>query len=209
MALVEPYPLAFLSDILRIASCQFTLARFEEQSGSGGGQRWSAELDDPLWQVSLSLSQCSWAQAREINAKVSALGTRKSLLFTDPAYSPAAGGNPGTANVVSAISTDRTRVALSGVTAGYTLTAGDRLSIAVGAARYFGEVGETVKANTSGVTPQLAIDPPLPFAFNSGAAVNLTAPVIRLSVSAGGFTPYTEQLGGFSSGAGLSMVQKR
>lgn len=210
MALTEPYSLAFLSSILPVADCTFEPLVFEEQSGSGSGQFWTAQMADPLWQVSLSLASCAWPLAREINAKVTALGSMKSMHFRDPIYVPAAGGNPGSGVSVSAISADRTAIALTGLPAGYVVTAGDRLSILRSSASYyFGEFAETVTASGSGVTVQIGINPPLPMLLATGAAATLGGPIIRLRVPPGGFKPYTQMLGGYSSGASLTMVQKR
>lgn len=209
MPLVEPYPLAFLSAILPVGSCQFALQRFDEASGSGSGQFWSAELADPLWLVSLSLSPCRWALAREVNAKITALGHNRSMLFTDRAYRPAAGGTPGTGVTVGSIAADRTAIALSGLPGGYTVTAGDRIGIISGSTRYFGEFVETVTATGAGNTVQIAINPPLPLATVTGAPAALGSPSIRLRVPQGGFTPFTETTGGMSSGTTLTLEQKR
>lgn len=210
MALSEPFPLTFLGAALLIVDCKIELARFEEQSGSGSGQFWSSELADPLWQVFVSLAPCLWRQAREINAKVAALGTMKSFHFRDPTYAPGGGRSPGSGITISSISATRTDLALTGLPGGYVVTAGDRISILrSGASYYYGEFVETVAANGAGVTPQIAINPPLPLLVAAGASVALITPILRLRVPAGGFTPYTEMLGGYSSGAVLNMVQKR
>lgn len=208
MALTEPYPLAFLSSILRIASCQFDQLRFEEASGSGGGQRWAAEMDDPLWQVTIALANCNWPLAREVNAKVVALGSMKSMLFADPRYMPAAGGSPGAGATIGSISAARNAIALAGLPAAYRVTAGDRLSInSGGVSLYFGEFAETLVANGSGQTAQISINPPLPQSLAAGAAVALGAPVLRARV--GSYTPYAWQLGDYGSGASLTLVQRR
>lgn len=208
MALSEPYPLAFLSSILRVASVQFDLIRFEESSGAGSGQLWTSEMADPLWQVDIAMADCPWSLAREINAKVKALGTMKSMHFSDASYSPAAGGVPGAGATISAISADRTRIALTGLPAAYRVTAGDRLNInSGGASLYFGEFAETVNASGSGVTAQITITPPLPFSLATGASVVMAAPVLRARV--GAFAPYTWQLGDYGAGASLTLVQKR
>ncbi|MFC3569201.1 hypothetical protein [Paracoccus simplex] len=210
MALAEPYPLAFLSNILPVADCTIEPVRFEEMSGAGSGQFWAAEMADPLWRVSATLSPCLWALAREINAKMNALGTTQSFHFSDPSYSPAAGDAPGSGVTISAIGATRQAIALAGLPAAYRITAGDRLSILrSGAGYYFGEFAETVTANSSGATAQVAISPALPLLVATGAAVSMANPVIRLRVPPGGFTPYREIPGGLSTGASFSLVQKR
>lgn len=209
MALVEPYPLAFLSAILApVSECSFDLLRFEEASGSGSGQRWAAELADPLWQVTLPLSPRRWSAAREINAKVFALGTTRSFMFADGSYRPAGGGIAGTGVTVGAVGADRDSLSLSGLPLGYQITAGDRLSIVHSAGRYyFGMFAETVTAS-AGSTAQIAIEPPLPFGIAAGATVAIDRPLVRVTVPGGNFTPFRDNPGRLSSGASLTMVQK-
>lgn len=210
MATSEPFPAAFLSSILPIVSLQFDLQRFEEISGSGSGQFWSAQMAPPLWQVTLSLAQCRVPLAREINAKVKALGTTKSMNLVDPSYGPASGMASGASAAVSTINANRTALAISGLSSGYRVTAGDRLSISIGGnSVYFGEFVETAAANGAGTTSQITVNPPLPFAVVAGSAVKLGAPVLRCRVPPGGFTPYSWQLGDYASGASLTLVQKK
>lgn len=210
MALTEPYSLAFLSNILGpLSDCQFDLIRFEEASGTGSGQQWTAELSDPLWQVTMNLSPRRWAAAREINSKLQALGTVRSFHFADPSYRPGSGGAAGNAVTISALGSDLTSIALAGLPAGYRVTAGDRLSVnRNNASFYFGTFAETVTASGAGVTAQIAVEPPLPQALAVGNAVALDRPVIRLRVPPGGFVPFRNLPGFYASGASLNLVQK-
>ncbi|MBD9528377.1 hypothetical protein [Paracoccus sp. PAR01] len=210
MALSDPYPLAFLSAILTpVADCAFSLSRFEEQSGSGNGQQWTAQLATPLWQVSLSLGPRHWEAAREINAKLQALGSMRSLLFADGSYSPANGQAAGSGVTISAIGSDRTTIALTGLPAGYRIAAGDRLSITHSSGRYyFGMFSDHDTANGSGVATAIPVDPPLPLPIAFGAAVRIEQPIIRARVPAGNFTPFTDQPGRLSTGASLTLIQK-
>lgn len=211
MALAEVYPLAFLSDVLAPrGSCQFSLRRFDEQSGSGDGRFWSARLAGPLWEVSVALSPRRCADAAEISAKIEAMdGGRRSMLFADGLYKPAAGGAPGGSVTVNSISADRTAIALAGLPASYRVTAGDRMSIAWGSGRFFfARFAETVTANGSGVTAQIAIMPYLPQGIVTGAAVEMARPRLKAIVPPGGFTPFTDIPGRLSQGASLILLQK-
>lgn len=211
MALADVYPLAFLSDLLAPrGDCQFSLRRFDEQSGSGDGRFWTARLAGPLWEVSLSLSPRRRDAAAEISAKIRALdGMRRQFLFEDKSYSPASGGVSGASVRVASINADRTAIALNGLPVGYRVTAGDRMSIAWGSGRYFfAEFVETVTANGSGITPQAAIMPYLPQGIAASAAVEMTRPRLKVIVPPGGFTPFTDIPGRLSQGASLTMLQK-
>ncbi len=210
MAIAEPYPLAFLSNLLApVSECSFDLARFEENSGSGSGQHWAAQLATPLWQIQLPLSPRRWGAAREINAKIFALGSNGSFLFDDRSYRPATTQTPGSAAKVGTIAADRRSLAITGLSASYRVTAGDRLSIAHSSGRiYFGQFVESVTAAAGGTTGQIAVEPPLPHPIATGAAVVLDRPLIRVKVPQGNFAPFRDQPGRLSSGAVLNMVQK-
>ncbi|MDS9468600.1 hypothetical protein RGQ15_13605 [Paracoccus sp. MBLB3053] len=210
MALTEPYPLAFLNDMLApIADCQLSLVRYEEQSGSRSGQFWTAQLAPPLWQAAITLGPRRWEEGREINAKVTALGTMKSFLFADPCYAPASGATAGGSVVIGTIATNRTMLSLIGLPAGYRITAGDRFSTTHSGGRYyFGEFVESITANGSGVTGQVAIEPPLPQGVVSGPNVRLDRPLIRLRVPQGSFTSFTFTPGGLATGGSIIGMQK-
>lgn len=210
MALADVYPLAFLSDILRHQSLTFSLRRLDEQSGSGDGRFWVARMAPPLWEISAALIVPDRASAAEISAKIRALdGMRRQFLFEDKSYGPASGGVPGASVKIATISADRTAIALNSLPAGYSVTAGDRMSIAWGSGRYFfAEFAETVTANGSGVTAQIAIMPYLPQSIAAGAAVELARPRLKVFVPPGGFTPFTDIPGRLSQGASLILLQK-
>jgi len=210
MALSEPYPLAFLNDRLKpVSDCIPELLRFEEQSGSGNGQAWTAQLAPPLWQFSLSLGPRNWEQAREINAKIFALGTMRSFLFADGSYKPASGDIPGSGVTIGAIAADRITLSLAGLPAGYRLTAGDRLQITHSGGRYyFGMFAESGTANGSGATGQIAVEPALPLPIAAGATASLGRPLIRARVPQGNFVPFRDAPGRLSTGASLTLIQK-
>lgn len=210
MALTFPYPLAFLSDVLRAGDVSFDMKRNDEMSGSGSGQFWAAELAPPLWQVTMSLAARRPEQAREIDAKIRALGIgRQTLLFTDPTYAPASRINPGGSASIGSISADRTRISLSGLLPDYVATIGDRISVSLGAGRYWtAELAEGAAANTSGVTPLVTVTPYLPLGINIGARVELIAPVLRCFVPPSGHKPFGMTPGRIALGASLTLLQK-
>lgn len=203
-----PYALSFLSDVLRMGSVGFHLMRFDEQSGSGDGRIWTAELARPIWQVSLPLTRCKWDQARRIDARLRALqGSKRDLLWADPTYQTTS--NPGAGVTVSTIAADRASVTLAGLPPNYNLRAGDRFSIPWGGGRhYLAEVAEDVVASGAGVAAGVGVMPFVPLGIANGAAANLIMPTLKLFIPPGGHTPYTAMLGGYSEGASLTLLQR-
>ncbi|SOC22000.1 hypothetical protein [Rhodobacter maris] len=208
MALTFPYPLAFLSAHIKETQIPLALRRFDEMSGNGRGQLWSARLATPLWTATVPLVARSWAEAREVDAKILALdGMAKTFLWTDPVYLPAAGGAPGDGVIVAAIAQDRTALALSGLAAGYAVAIGDRLSIAHGAGRvWFATFVEAGVADASGTLAALSVYPYLPFGVATGDAVEMARPVFKAMVE--DYTGFTAMPGCYSQGAALTLLQK-
>ena len=207
MALTFPYPLAFLSAHIKAAQIPLTLRRFDETSGSADGRFWSARMAAPLWSAVVTLVARSWAEAREVDAKILALdGMAKTFLWADPVYSPAAGGSPGSGVTVSAIASDRTAISLAGLPAGYQVTTGDRLSIAYSGRVWMATFSETRAANGSGALASTAIYPYLPLGVSTGAAVEMASPYLKAIVES--YTGFTAMPGRYSQGATLTLLQK-
>lgn len=204
-------PTSFLSDLLDPTSVTLDMRRNDEQSGSGDGRYWTAELARPLWTVDVQLNPVSHAVARMIDSRVRELnGSQKAFLFADPTYpGPAYGSLAGLSAVtVASISTDRTAIALSGLPAGYEITKSDRLSIAWGTDRvYFAEFNSNATASAGGVTGEIAVTPYLPMGIAAGAVVELVTPTLRVIVPPGGYTPFTIYAG-YAGGASIKMLQK-
>ncbi|RRH71264.1 hypothetical protein [Falsigemmobacter faecalis] len=202
------YPLAFLTDQLRVAEVTQHLQRFDEQSGSGDGRIWTRELASPLWQVSLRLVPCSPLDGRRIDARLRALrGSQESFLWADPSYAPSY--DPGDLVVVSAISSDRSTVNFTGLPPHYPIRPGDRFSIEWGGGRqYLAEVTEETIASNTGMASAVAVYPYVPLGIAPGASANLLRPVMRAFVPPGGHTPFTARPGGVSSGGALQLLQR-
>lgn len=205
MALADPLPMSGLFDKLSpIADCTFSLRRFEEGYGAGSGQQWTAALSRPLYEVQISLQPRQRAKAAEVSAIIRALGSTGSFLFRDPAYRPTNGRTAGGSPVISAVAATREAITLSGLPAGYLVTAGDRLSISYpGGRTFFAEF-----ANGGGNGVALALTAWLPVSVPVGASVNLDAPRIRVRIPPDGFIPFLDLPGGLSVGGALTLVQK-
>lgn len=77
MEISDVYPLSFLSDqLITKQAVTVSLKRNDEQSGSGDGRYWIAQLARPLWQVEMTLEAMGRScipRARAIDAKIRAL----------------------------------------------------------------------------------------------------------------------------------------
>ena len=213
MAVASTYPLSFLSDILREdGAVTLDLQRNDELSGGGDGRYWAAELARPIWTVSLNLAALGRGcvpRAREIDAKIRALGVNRAFLWCDPTYGGPSNGAVAGPVTVASISADRTAIAFAGLPAGFTLAPGDRFSIAWGSGRYYmAELTEAKVANGSGVTAQIGVYPYPPLSIAAGAAVEMAAPVIKAIVPPKGHKPYGYIRDFVAQGATLTMLQK-
>lgn len=212
MALTFPYPLAFLSaHLCTTDGVQLEIMRNDEQSGSGDGRYWTAQLARPLWKATLTLAAKHAADARALNAKIWALdGTKNAFLWSDPSYSGATGGAAGTGVTVSAISTDRTRVSLTGLPASFAIAAGDRLSISYGSGRvYYGTFAEDRTASSAGAAASTAVFPYIPAGVSVGDAVEMDKPFFKAFVPPDGFTPYpVNPKYKWAEGASLTLLQR-
>lgn len=211
MALSYPYALDFLSKCMTGPEIPLTLQRFDEMSGSGDGRFWAVQLAAPLWSASYPLYAKHPAHAREINAKINALdGMSKTLLWCDPYYTgPASGVVAGLGVVaVSTIRADRGAIAMTGLPAGFVLTAGDYFSITHGSGRvYFGQFAEGGTANGAGVIAQREVRPYLPQGISSGATVELVRPYFKAIVAE--YQPFANFRGKWGQSASISLLQKR
>lgn len=211
MALSYPYALDFLSNCLIGPSVPLELRRSDEMSGSGDGRFWSAQLAKPLWTASYGLYAKHAAHAREINAKIYGLdGSQKTFLWCDPYYGGPANGTSGLGSVtLDNVVADRSRIALSGLPAGFQLAAGEFLSISFGTDRvYFGTFCEDATANGSGITPNREIRPFLPMSIDAGASVELVRPYFKAIIPPGGYTPFAKSRFGWGEGASIAVLQK-
>ncbi|WP_444452574.1 hypothetical protein ACTTAI_16360 [Rhodobacter capsulatus] len=207
MALSFPYPLEFLSADLRMASIPLTLRRFDEKSGSADGRFWSAQMAAPLWSAVVPLVTRTSVAAREIDAKIIALGgMAKTFLWSDPSYAPAGGGAPGTGVTLSEISQDRTSVALAGLPAGYHIAVGDRLSISYSGRVWMATFSEARTANGSGAVASTAVYPYVPLSVDIGASVEMAVPYFRAMVES--YTGFVAVPGKISRSATLTLLQK-
>ncbi|MDP0925715.1 hypothetical protein Q0601_00875 [Paracoccus onubensis] len=208
MALSFPYALDFLANCMIGERVPLRLQRNDEMSGSGDGRYWSAELARPLWTASYSLYAKQEAHAREMNAKVWGLdGMSKTMLWADPNYrGPASGVTTGLGGVsVSSVRADRGALSLTGLPVGFTVTAGDFLSIAFGTYVYFGAFVEGGTAGAGGDLGSREVRPFLPMGIQT-QAVELVRPYFKAIVTE--YQPFASTRWHWGDSASISILQR-
>ena len=210
MALSFPYALDFLSECLNSEQIALRLQRFDEMSGGGDGRIWSAQMAQPLWTATYSLTGRDAAHARAINAKINALdGTSQTMFWADPYYpGPASGVTTGLGGVtVASVRADRGAIALTGLPGSFEASAGDYLTIPYGSGRvYMGQLAEDGIAGAGGVLSQREIRPYLPFGIAAGASVQLVRPYFKAMVT--DYTPFASFRGRWGDSASITIMQK-
>lgn len=211
MALSYPYSIDFLARCLTGESIPLKLLRYDEMSGVADGRFWASEMATPLWGVTYPLHTKEASHARELNAKVNALdGMSKTFLWADPSYYGPASGQVtglGGVQVASVRAADRGAIGLQGCPPGFTLQAGDRITIPYASGRvYMGEFSEGAVAGAAGNLAALEVRPYVPFGIVAGASVQLARPYIR--AMAVNFEPFAITRGRWGTGASITILQK-
>lgn len=159
MAITYPRP---FPDSLRFAKSQMTLTRQMSTITLEGGGVQTAEMGEPLWRLSATTEPLRWSGRRQLAAWHASLAGSRRILAYDwvgsypIAYGAAvlgltrAGGGAFNGTATLTICT-ATTVTLSGLPAGYVLSAGDRMSWAWAGVRAYHEAVETVTATAGGV----------------------------------------------------------
>ncbi|CAN7447249.1 hypothetical protein LJR235_002874 [Pararhizobium sp. LjRoot235] len=217
MTVSYPYSLAFFADKLDIASVIWDIQRNDEMSGTGDGRVWQAELAPPLWIGTVTLNRKLSAELKQIAAMVRKLhGAQEALMLYDPLsrypqYDPTGSILGSSVVTIGSIAANRSSLSLVGLPANYRITVGDKMSIAFGAGQTkfaFLEASETITANGSGTTTQIAVFPFVPTGVAAGAEVVLKKPACKCIIVPGSHNPGTAaEL--FTDGAGFKVIQKK
>lgn len=217
MVITYPYPVAFLADILPIASVIWDIRRSDEMSGVGDGRIWQAELADPLWTAEVTLDADRHNAAKQIAAKIRQLhGARESFFLFDPlSLYPQAdpkGVILGASEVqIHTRGGDNASLRLKGLPVGYVLTIGDKGQVSYSSAparNFFFEVSETVEADGDGITPAFSIFPNLPAGVAVDDPVNLAKPACKGFIMPGSHHPGTAA-GSLTKGAAFTFMERR
>lgn len=217
MAVTFPLAVSALADKLKIRSVVFDIKRNDEMSGSGDGRLWQAELAPPLWTADITLRTDFNDAMKQIAAIIRKLnGSQEAFFLYDPIskypqYDPTGSILGSSVPTILSIATNRSSFSITGLPANYRITIGDKISIPYGSnpTRYaFLEASETITANGSGVTGQIALFPNVPIGVANGAAITLKKPACKMVLVPGSHNPGTAQLP-FTENASFKAIQKK
>lgn len=183
-----PLPLSeFWSDLRFAAGEPPELSETSAQNQTAGGEVIGASWGARLWRFSVSLAAMAADDLDVLAGRLSLLADGGRTFLAVPPYRAAPIADPdgrfiaGSSPQIATLPSGGTSLTLSGLPAGYQLTAGDFLSFERSVpARY--ELHRLVTggtANTAGFSPVLQVVPALRPGVTVGAAVKLVNPVMR------------------------------
>jgi hypothetical protein len=209
-------PLSFFYGY-RWAPFKWEIQRNDELSGQGSGRTISAELAPPLWYAQVSARQMPNSIAEELDTKIRSLGGAQtpflmtSPLFQGPRKDPS-GAILGSRTVsLASVLAGGTAVALQGMPAGYIISIGDKVQVQYGTSpdRFaFFEFWESGAANSSGITAQLKVYPPLPTGVSAGVVATILKPACRVFVVPDSYK-VGQIAGSFTAGCSFQILQKK
>lgn len=181
---------------LRVASCTFSLPESLQAEETGGGEVVTAALGVRLWQGEVTLAADYHAGLAAAEAAVSVVREAGASFFAFPSHKAAPAVDPdgsflGTSVPQIASLPSARSLSLSGLPAGYALTAGDFLSFVYGSPERFAlhQVVIGGVASATGVTPELAVTPAIRPGAVIGAPVALVRPFARVRYVPGSLRP--------------------
>ncbi|ORE89740.1 hypothetical protein [Aurantimonas sp. 22II-16-19i] len=185
--LTFPLALADLADLLPVAEVRWRLAENQELSGLGSGQILAAELGPALWEADVTLGDLKHGRSSQIQARLEALdGATRAFYLCDPFRKYPQGDPDGSrlgaaAPVIGSLTAGGRALSLSGLPAGYVLTAGDYLAFDYGSPprRAFHRVVETATASGTGATPPFEVRPMVRTGAAPGISVTLIKPAMK------------------------------
>jgi hypothetical protein len=181
---------------------RFNLRYRQEFARSASGRLQGKDLGPPVWEAEFDSVPLGLGAADGLMADFLSLGgLRQSFLAYDPvrpAPLSVQGGSLSalqSASVVAAfISTDRARVRLEGLPAGFVISRGDRLGLrGVTGREYLFAVSEGAVASGLGVAGPFTVSPSVPVSIAAGAVATLIKPMIEMRLVPGSLDdPYVD-----------------
>lgn len=215
MAMTFPLDRTAFFDLLPIQAMTFDCPEQLQQSRTGDGAILTADLGTRLWQGEVQLGPMTRTEAARVRSLLDVLRGAGRSFFVYDAATPAPLQDPDLAFLGTAAPTlhtvggDGRSLRVTGLPAGYVLSAGDLLSFSYLSApmRYalHRVVTETV-ADGTGLTPLFEVTPNVRPGASAGAAVTLDRPWCKALLVPGsvntGMTRHT-----LTEGARFSFIQ--
>ena len=184
MALTYPLALAAFADILPVAELTFHLPEQVAQSRTAGGEQLTADVGERLWTGRMTLGRMTRGEAGrpEVLVELIRQAGRSFQIYDrhriNPRLDPTGAILGASAVTIRALGTDARELSLTGLPAGYTLSAGDHLSFAYTHLGFTRQalhrvVTTTVAANGAGQTPMFEVVPAIRQGAVAGAPVQL------------------------------------
>lgn len=173
---------------LPVTFSSFHLPAFLNMSRTRGGSIRTATLGERLWTGRISIPPRRHADAAAIEAKLSVLSEAGRSFFahplpiTGPIADPTGAGLVGFSPVLYALQEGGREMRISGLPAGYALTAGDMIGWTYGSnpTRYaVHRLVGGVTASGAGITPLFEVTPAIRPGASIGAAVALVKPQLK------------------------------
>jgi hypothetical protein len=193
MALTLPLSLADFFDTLKVRSAPFLLVDQQEYSGLGTGEGLAHDLGPRLWEASVQSAPMPLAEAQAMLARIDALdGAINAFYAYNPAKAYPAADPDGTilaasTPTVHTIATNRKEMRVTGLPAGYVLTAGDMLAVDYGSPsrRALVRLVTGATASGAGLTPLFEVRPHLKAGITTTLAVTLIKPAMKAKIVPG------------------------
>ncbi|HEV7345466.1 MAG TPA: hypothetical protein VGN60_07520 [Devosia sp.] len=193
MAATFPIAQADLGDILPVQSVVWELTRQQELTGLGSGEALAADLAPSLWMGEVSLRPLLHTDARAMAARIDMLdGAIHAFYLANPLgwypkMDPHSTIYGASAPVLATIAANRKEVAISGLPAGYKLSAGDMFAVDYGSPSRRGlyRLGADVAASGAGLTALVEVRPHLRPGVTEALSVTFARPAAKVKMVAG------------------------
>lgn len=189
MAFTFPVPSSQFASLLRVRSVVWSLEEYYQESGTGAGHILRAEIAAPKWAAEIVLPPMARADAREVWAMARRIGAYGTFNLFNPAQQYPAGDPDGSVitgsnpTVYAVHPTDRRKIRIAGLPAGYDLTWGDMFAVDYATApvrRALFEVADEVSADGDGLTAYFEVTPAVRAGVAAGDAVMMRRPSARM-----------------------------
>lgn len=189
MAITFPRDMLETNGRVVFETAQFMLSYSHARAPDRGNRQQVSNLAPDLWVMEYATPKLSYWDAMDTMAWLYSLrGGRRTFKARHPLYTypsgyrsgftgltRAGGGSFDGTCTLSAISTDRSTVTLSGLPAGFTVATHDLLSFPMGTSRCLVAALEAATANGSGVL-SVVVEPELPLDATTGVTATFNRP---------------------------------